>query len=71
MSDFFDTDQVTPHTLNELQLHKGPITETECLNASKEFKNDKLPSTELFLQSLEILLGQSDSKLPFCFSFIL
>ena len=47
-SPFFKTQNITPLTQEEMESCEGLLSEDECLNAIKEFKNDKSPGTDGF-----------------------
>ena len=47
-SPFFKTQNITPLTQEEMESCEGLLSEDECLNAIKEFKNNKSPRTDGF-----------------------
>ena len=47
-SPFFKPQNITPLTQEEMESCEGLLSEDECLNAIKEFKNNKSPGTDGF-----------------------
>ena len=47
-SSFFKTQNITPLTQEEMESCEGLLSEDECLNAIKEFKNNKSHRTDGF-----------------------
>ena len=47
-ANFLKAENVTPLSQDDQKLCDGPITDTECLNALKDFKNGKTPGSDGF-----------------------
>jgi hypothetical protein len=58
-SPFFKPDNITPLSQEDKLACENPISTNECLNALKEFTNNKTPGTDGFLPSFTNSSGRS------------